>query len=107
MIKLAFDEVEVEALRVGRFQHPEPRVRIRLEALYLRSQGVGNGEIQRWCGISKASFHRYVTLYARGGIAALERSEHYHPHSELDAHRLALTTAFAQAPPATVLEDVP
>jgi hypothetical protein len=29
-----------------------------LEVLYLRSQGVENREIQRWCGSSKASFHR-------------------------------------------------
>jgi transposase len=45
-----------------------------------------------------------VTLYARGGIAALERIEHYQPRSELDSHRLALATAFAQDPPATVAE---
>lgn len=104
MIKITFDEVAIEALRVRRFQHPELRVRVPLEALYLRSQGVRNEEIQRWCGISKASFHRYVTLSVRGGIAALERIEHYRPHSEVAAYRLALATAFAQDPPATVAE---
>jgi transposase len=104
MIKLAFDEVEIETLRYGRFHHPDPRVQVRLEALYLRSQGVGNGEIQRLCGISKASFHRYLTLYASGGSEALKQIEHYRPHSELHAHRPTLEAAFAQDPPATVAE---
>jgi transposase len=77
---------------------------VRLEALYLRSQGVANAEIQRLCGISKASFHRYLTIYASGGIEALKRIEHYRPHSELYSHRPTLEAAFAQDPPATVAE---
>jgi transposase len=104
MIKIAFAEVEIEALRYGRFHHPDPRVQVRLEALYLRSQGVANADIQRLCGISKASFHRFLTIYASGGIAALKRIEHYRPHSELHSHRPTLAAVFAQAPPATVAE---
>ena len=104
MIKIVCDEAEIEALRYGRFHHPDPRVQVRLEALYLRSQGVANGEIQRLCGISKASFHRYLTIYASGGIEALKRIEHYRPHSELQSHRPTLEATFAQNPPATVAE---
>ena len=104
MIKIAFADADIEALRYGRFHHPDPRVQVRLEALYLRSQGVANAEIQRLCGISKASFHRYLTIYASGGIEALKRIEHYRPHSELYSHRPTLEAAFAQDPPATVAE---
>jgi transposase len=104
MIKIAFTEADIEALRYWRFHHPDPRVQVRLEALYLRSQGVANGEIQRWCGISKASFQRYLMIYVSGGIDALKRIEHYRPHSELHSHRSTLEAAFAQDPPATVAE---
>jgi transposase len=104
MIKIAFNEVEIEALRYGRFHHPDPRVQVRLEALYLRSQGMGNAEIQRLCGIPKASFHRYLTIYACGGIEALKQIEHYRPHSELAPHRSTLEAALTQDPPATVAE---
>src|SRR5712692_4502370 len=93
MIKIPFREAEIEAFRYWRFHHPDPRVQVRLEALYLRSQGVANGEILRLCGISKASFHRYLTAYATGGIEELKRIEHYRPQSELHQH-----------PPATVTE---
>ena len=45
MIKSGCSEEDVTALRYWRFQHPDPRVHVRMEALYLRSQGVTNGEI--------------------------------------------------------------
>lgn len=104
MIKIAFAEVEIEALRYGRFHHPDPRVQVRLEALYLRSQGMANADILRLCGISKASFHRFLTIYASEGIEALKRIAHYRPHSELRSHRPTLEAVFAQAPPATVAD---
>src|SRR5713101_8347668 len=104
MIKIPFREADIEALRYWRFHHPDPRVQVRLEALYLRSQGVANGEILRLCGISKASFHRYLTAYATGGIEELKRIEHYRPQSELHQHRVTLEAALQQHPPATVTE---
>jgi transposase len=104
MIKITFREADIEALRYWRFQHPDPRVQVRLEALYLRSQGSANGEIQRLCGISKASFHRYLAAYATGGIEELKRIDHYRPQSELHPHRATLEAAFQHYPPATVTE---
>jgi transposase len=58
MIKSTFTEAEIEALRYWRFHHPDPQVQVRLEALYVHSQGVANREIAQLWGISKASFHR-------------------------------------------------
>ena len=60
MIKINYSAADVEALRYWRFQHPDPRVQVRMEALYLRSQGIATPDIIRLCGISKASFHRYL-----------------------------------------------
>jgi transposase len=104
MIKIVFTEGDVIALRYWRFQHPDPRVQVRMEALYLRSQGVANGEILRLCGISKASFHRYLKAYVAGGVEQLKRLDHYRPHSELVNHRTTLEAYFQQHPPATVAE---
>jgi transposase len=104
MLKLIFTEEDITALRYWRFQHPDPRVQGRMEALYLRSQGVANAEILRLCGISKASFHRYLKAYVAGGVERLKRIEHYRPHSELTHHRPTLEAYFQQHPPATVAE---
>ena len=76
MIKLHWREEAVEALRYWRFHHPDPRVPVRLEARYLRSQGGAKGEIRHLWGISKASCHRYLTAYATGGLEEVKRLEH-------------------------------
>jgi transposase len=104
MIKIRWSAAEIQAVRYWRFQHPDPRVQIRMEALYLRSQGVATGDIPRLCGISKASFHRYLNAYVTGGIAQLQRLEHYRPQSQLVDHRAMLEAYFRQHPPATVAE---
>ena len=75
-----------------------------MEALYLRSQGVANAEILRLCGMSKASFHRYLKAYVAGGVEQLKRIDHYHPHSELTNYRTTLEAYFQQQPPAPVVD---
>lgn len=104
MIKINLSEADIEALRYWRFQHPDPRVQVRMEALYLRSQKVANGEILRLCGISKASFHRYLTAYVTGGIEQLKHFEPRRPRSALHPHRTTIEAEFQQRPPATVAE---
>ena len=51
MITINFSAADIEALRYWRFQHPDPRVQIRMEALYWRSQRMANEDILRLCGI--------------------------------------------------------
>ena len=104
MIKISYSEADIEALRYWRFQHPDPRVQVRMEALYLRSQTVANGEIRRLCGISKASFHRYLKAYVTGGIEQLKHFEPRRPRSALHHHRTTIEAEFQQRPPATVAE---
>jgi transposase len=104
MFKFTFSEADVEALQYWRFHHPDPRVQVRMEALYLRSQRVANRDILRLCGISKASFHRYLKGYVTGGIEQLKQLDHYRPHSELTQHRSTLEADFREHPPATVAE---
>jgi transposase len=104
MLKLTFSEADLEALRYWRFQHPDPRVQVRMEALYLRSQRVANRDILRLCGISKASFHRYLQAYSTGGIEQLKHFAPRRPRSALHQHRTTIEAEFQQRPPATVVE---
>ena len=104
MITLHFSDADLAALRYWRFHHPDPRVQVRMEALYLRSQGVANRDIPRLCGISNASFHRYLTAYATGGLARLQHFEPRRSRSLLHQHRPTIEADFQQRPPATVAE---
>ena len=65
---------------------------------------MAKAEILRLCGISKASFQRYLKAYVAGGGAQLKRLEPYRPHSALTKHRPTLEAYFQPHPPATVAE---
>jgi transposase len=75
-----------------------------MEALYLRRQGVANRDIVRLCGVSKASFHRYLKAYVMGAIEQLKQLDHYRPQSALAQHRTTLEAHFREHPPASVAE---
>jgi transposase len=104
MIKISLSEEDIEALRYGRFQHPDPRVHVRLEALSRRSQKVANGEILRLCGISQARFHRDLTASVTGGMAPLQHCQPRRPRRALHPHRTTIEAAFQPRPPATGAE---
>jgi transposase len=104
MIKITFNEADIADLRYWRFEHPDPRIQVRMEALYLRSQRVPTRDIPRLCGISKASFHPDLKAYAPGGLEQLKYLEPRQPRSALDQHRMTIDVEFRQRPPATVAE---
>jgi transposase len=104
MIQIPFTEADIAALRYWRFHHPDPRVQVRMEALYLRSQKVPTQAIRRLCSLSKASFHRYLKAYVTGGIEQLKRIDHYRPQRALAPPRPTLEAYFQAHPPATVAE---
>lgn len=104
MFNITFSETDIKALQYWRFQHPDPRVQVRMEALYLRSQGVPTRDIPRLCGISKSSFHRYLNAYVTGGIEQLKHLEPRRPRSALHHHRPTIEAEFRQRPPTTVAE---
>ena len=104
MITINLSAADIEALRYWRFQPPDTRVQVRLEALYLRSQRMANEDIVRLCGISKASFHRDLKAYVTGGIEPLRPIDHYRPQSQLASYRPTLEASCWEHPPATVAE---
>jgi hypothetical protein len=104
MIHLTCRETDIEALRYWRFHPPDPRIHVRMEALYWRSQRVAKRDIPRLCGMSKARFHRYLHADVSGGIEPLKHLEPHRPRSALHPHRATIEAEFRQPPPATVAE---
>lgn len=106
MIKKEFSKEAIEALQYWRFNHPDPRVQVRMEAIYLKSQGMKNRSIIGLSRISKASYHRYFNAYITGGIEKLKEIDHYRPQSKLVNHRTTIEAYFREHPPATVAEAI-
>jgi transposase len=104
MIPINLSAADSEALRYWRFQHPDPRVQGRMEALYLRSQRMADADILRLCGMSKASFHRDLKAYVTGGLEPLKPIDHDRPQRELTPYRSTREASVREHPPATVGE---
>jgi transposase len=104
MIKIEFTPEEIDALEYERYHHPDPKVQKKMEALYLKSQGIAHQEICRLGRISEPTLVAYLKQYQDGGIEQLKKNSYTGSSSELDKHTTALETYFKEHPPRTVAE---
>lgn len=104
MFTLTFTPEDIQVLRTQRFEHPHPLVQLKMETLYLRSQGLSIPQTLRVCNISKPTYYRYINEYRQGGVQALKALHFYQPKSQLQSHQQTLEAYFQQHPPATVGE---
>ncbi len=104
MIMIEFTEDAVENLRVERFSHPSPRVQLKMEALYLKSQGLRHGQICNICNISKVTLATYLKSYAVGGIDALKQINYKGKRNLLLENVTSIEEYFVEHPPRTLKE---
>jgi len=102
MLQLKFTETDKQALHYERFNHPHPRVQLKMEVLWLKSQNLPHWQICQLTGISESTLRTYCQAYRKGGIAKLKEINFHRPKSELEAHRTTLEAEFRSHPPATV-----
>lgn len=74
MIRIEFTPEEIDLLESERYRHPVPRVQKKMEAVYLKSQGVAHQEICRLCRISEPTLVAYLKQYQAGGIEGLKKT---------------------------------
>jgi transposase len=106
MIRINFKEEEIEKLRYERFNHPHPRVQLKMEALLLKSQGLEHKKICKILEICNDTLREYLSAYLKGGSEALKVLNFYRPKSELENYREVLEDQFKSNPPATRKEAV-
>lgn len=104
MIKINFTESEIKQLRDERFNHPHPRVQLKMEAVLLKSQDLKHKEICKIAGITGNTLRTYLRDYQEGGIDKLKEINFYQPQSELENHRDTIEKYFEKNPPASVKE---
>lgn len=99
MLTIDFTPQDIDALHHERFHHPHPRVQLKMEAVYLKSQGLPHQEICRLTRVTENTLRAYLRQYQEGGIERLKQTEWDGPSSELSAHREALEEHFRHNPP--------
>jgi len=72
MSKIEFAEEAREGLHAERYEHEHPRVREKMEALYLRSVGVTTAEICRLCQSIRSALAKHLKDYRDGGNERLK-----------------------------------
>lgn len=98
MLRIEFSENEIKTLNYERYHHPHPCVQRKMEALYLKSQGLSHAEICRLTRISGNTLRSYLRDYQAGGLEQLKALNFYRPHSALTAHRESLEAYFRNHP---------
>ena len=106
MLRLDFSESDQQALNYERYHHPHPRVQQRMEALWLKSQGIAHHQIARLCGISGNTLRAYLKHYQAGGVEARKPLSFHRPQSALQAQRDPIETPLRGYPPQTIKEAV-
>jgi len=104
MIRLIFTEEMRERLRQERIHHSHPRVRQRLEALYLKSEDWPHQAICASLGVSKPTLVSYLRLFQDGGWEALTDCRFRRAQSALVPYEAVIAAAFTHQPPATLVE---
>ena len=106
MLQLEFSEADKHALNHERYHHPHPRVQQRMEALWLKSQGLAHQRIATLCAISGNTLRGYLKLYQAGGMEALKQLNFYRPQRLLSEQCETIEAHLRAHPPHTINEAI-
>jgi len=104
MIRNEFAPEAIDALEYERYQYPDPKVQRRMEAVYLKSQGLAHQDIGRVVRICETSLTTYLRAYQDGGVARLKEQHYQGQANALWPHATSLEAQFKAHPPATNAE---
>src|SRR5512135_2143250 len=104
MISIDFTPQDIDALHHQRFHPPHPRVQLKMEAVYLKGQGLPHQEICRLTRITENTLRSYLRQYQEGGIERLKRLDWAGTTSEREEHRPSLEDYFRENPPRSTAE---
>ena len=79
---------------------------MKMEVLWLKSQGLPHGEITRLTKLSENTVRSYLRAYLQGGIEKLKVRKVHRPQSELLRHRETLESYFREYPPSSIEEAI-
>ena len=103
---MVISEADKAVFATLRYYHPHPIVQRKMEALWLKSQGVKDKTILSLSAISRATLFRYYKDYREGGIDKLKQIDFYQPKSGLEKHASSLDAYFPAKEAAAKIEEL-
>ena len=102
MSGLKFTEEDRKILNHERFHHPHPRVQLKMEVLWLKSQNLSLKLICKLADISPNTLRTYCEQYQSGGLEKLKEINFNQPKSELESHKTTIRQYLELNPPANI-----
>ena len=102
MSGLKFTEEDRKILNHERFHHPHPRVQLKMEVLWLKSQNLPLKLICKLANISPNTLRTYCEQYQNGGVEKLKEINFNQPKSELESHKMTIRQYLEVNPPANI-----
>src|SRR3981081_4217361 len=99
MRTITFTAEDRRNLAHDRSHHPDPRVRRKMEVLWLKSHGLNHDDIAAYADVSRRTVQRYLDEYIEGGLSRLRRCRRHPPQSILVEHEDSLEAYFQKHPP--------
>ena len=101
MREFSFSEEDLKVIARDRYEHPHPRVRRKMEALRLKSNGLPHSQIAKLVRVSPRTAQRYLSEYLQGGLARVRHCKWRGPKSDLLEHERPIEEYFWGHPPRT------
>lgn len=101
---LTLTDVQLAELQQQRIHHEHPRVRQRMDAVWLRANGMTQLRVAEMLGITRHTIAGYEDLYEAGGIDALKDCNWGSRVSPLQAYADEIEAFLEEHPPRTLEE---
>jgi transposase len=102
MIKIVVPESVIASLREARYNHPHPRVMLKMDVVLLKGLGFSNDDIRSITGVCGNTMRDYWKQYNEGGIERLKEINFYRPSSELKDYSGKIEDYFTANPPSSI-----
>jgi len=104
MVEIVFKRAAIDELYTAQLSVSNPRIRKKLMAVYLKTQGLEHCRICSICRITAPTLIAYLKEYLEGGIEKLAEIRHEGHPSMLRSYAEEIKKLFTQDPPATLKE---
>ncbi|MDM8557134.1 winged helix-turn-helix domain-containing protein [Desulfococcaceae bacterium HSG7] len=102
MIRINPCSEDVETFQYERINHLYPRVQIRTDVLWLKTDESPHKRIAVIAGVSKNTVPRYLCMYNEGSVDKSREVNFYKPQSDLAQHTSTIEACVKDHPPATI-----
>lgn len=104
MVRIDFNQAEIQLLKKEKDENPNPKIRRRVEVVYLKSKGLPHKVIQDITGFSHTQVTKLLTLYQMGDLEAIKTLHYQGQPSKLHRFKDELKSSFEKNPVATLKE---